>query len=101
MGLPRLLCRHQQSRSCSSWPQWASTRVHGSNGGADASGVLRNDVYTHVQVAQTCGPPTILGGTQFVQVPHYEFAVPRTCEDFVVIAWYWVRQSYSLPSPQD
>jgi hypothetical protein len=30
---------------------------------------------------------TILGGTDLVEVPHYEFAVPRTCENLVIIAW--------------
>lgn len=44
-----------------------------------------NDVYTK-RVAKTCGPPTILGGTELVEVPHYEFAVSRAREYLVVIA---------------
>jgi len=40
-----------------------------------------------VQVAKARETPTKLGGTQFVEVPHYKFAVPRTREDLVVKAW--------------
>ena len=57
-----------------------------------------NDVYT-VQFAKTCGPPTILGGTELVEVPHYEFSVSRTREDLVVVAWVSaeMESSRSLP----
>jgi hypothetical protein len=43
-----------------------------------------------MQVPWPCGPPTILGGTQLVQVPHYQLAIPRTREDLVVITWVLV-----------
>jgi hypothetical protein len=70
------------------------------------SDVLSNDVDTVCRVAQPCRPPTILGGTELVEVPHYEFAVSRTSEDLVVIAWvlaeieFFPRGQDLLPRPQ-
>ena len=62
-------------------------REHMDRTGVQARPAFYATTSNHVQVAYTCGLPTVLGGTQFVEVPHYEFAVPRTCEDLVIIAW--------------
>jgi len=97
VGLPRLLYHHRQSQSYNSWPRWESTRAHELNESGDASDALRESIHTvHKGSGQVCWL-TVLCGAQLVEVPHYEFTVPRTCEDLVVVAWAMTEVSFPIP----
>ena len=57
-----------------------------------ARGYLRR-----TQGTQPCRLLTVLGGTELIEVPHYELAVPRTREDLVIIACVLTEITFSSP----
>ena len=56
--------------------------------------------YRHrAQGIQPCRPLTVLGGTDLVEVPHHEFAIPGTREDLVIVACVSTEFALFYPPP--